>query len=106
MNTVRARQLAGSLLPPLVLGALFLGAWQWWVVAYDVQPFVIPKPTAIWQSFVDDFSLVWNASLVPGTNALVGVGAGAPGGHILARRARPGSTRSSASCSSSCSCRW
>lgn len=84
MNTVRVRQLAGSLLPPLVLGVLFLGAWQWWVVAYDVQPFVIPKPTAIWQSFVDDFSLVWNASLVTGTNALVGLVAGAVVGFLLA----------------------
>jgi NitT/TauT family transport system permease protein len=84
VNTVRARQLAGSLLPPLVLGVLFLGAWQWWVVAYDVQPFVIPKPTAIWQSFVDDFSLVWNASLVTGTNALVGLVAGAVVGFLLA----------------------
>lgn len=84
MSTFRARQFVGSLLPPLVLGVLFLGAWQWWVVAYDVQPFVIPKPTAIWQSFVDDFTLVWNASLVTGANALVGLVAGAVVGFVLA----------------------
>lgn len=84
MNTVRARQIAGSLLPPLVLGVVFLAAWQWWVVAYDVQPFIIPKPTAIWTSFVDDFTLVWNASVVTGTNALVGLVAGAVVGFLLA----------------------
>ena len=84
MNTVRARQLAGSVLPPLVLGVLFLAAWQWWVVTYDVQPFIIPKPTAIWQSFVDDFTLVWNASVVTGTNAFVGLVCGAVVGFILA----------------------
>ena len=84
MNAVRVRQLIGSVVPPLVLGVVFLGAWQWWAVAYDVQPFVIPKPTAIWQSFVDDFSLVWNASLVTGANALVGLVAGAAVGFVLA----------------------
>lgn len=84
MNAVRARQLIASVVPPLVFGVLFLGAWQWWVVTYDVQPFVIPKPTAIWQSFVDDFTLVWNASLVTGANALVGLVAGAVVGFLLA----------------------
>ena len=84
MNTARARQLIASVVPPIVFGVLFLAAWQWWVVTYDVQPFVIPKPTAIWQSFVDDFSLVWNASLVTGTNALVGLVAGAVVGFLLA----------------------
>ncbi len=84
MNTARARQLIASVVPPIVFGVLFLAAWQWWVVTYDVQPFVIPKPTAIWQSFVDDFTLVWNASLVTGANALVGLVAGAVVGFLLA----------------------
>jgi NitT/TauT family transport system permease protein len=84
VNTARARQLIASVVPPIVFGVLFLAAWQWWVVTYDVQPFVIPKPTAIWQSFVDDFTLVWNASLVTGANALVGLVAGAVVGFLLA----------------------
>jgi NitT/TauT family transport system permease protein len=71
--STRTRQLLSQALPPLVLGVLFLAAWQAWVVARDVQPFVIPKPTAIWQSFTSDFSLVFNASVVTGLNALVGL---------------------------------
>ena len=40
----RTRQLLSQALPPLVLGVLFLSAWQAWVVVRDVQPFVVPKP--------------------------------------------------------------
>jgi NitT/TauT family transport system permease protein len=71
-------------LPPLVLGVLFLGAWQVWVVISDVQPFVIPRPTDIWRAFVDDFDLVWKASVVTGMNALVGLVLGSIVGFVVA----------------------
>lgn len=78
------RHVASTVLPPVVLGVGFLALWQWWVVAYDVQPFVIPRPTAIWQSFIDDFGLVRRASIVTGINALVGLVCGAALGFVLA----------------------
>lgn len=85
MNTARSsRNLVSVVLPPVVLGVGFLAAWQLWVVAYDVQPFVIPRPTAIWQSLVDDFDLVRRASVVTGLNALVGLVGGAVLGFVLA----------------------
>lgn len=84
MSSARLRDAASSWLPPVVFGVLLLGLWQWWVVAYDVQPFVIPSPTAIWQAFVDNLDLVWKASLVTGTNALVGLVCGAMLGFVLA----------------------
>jgi NitT/TauT family transport system permease protein len=78
------RHAVAVVVPPVVLGLGFLALWQAWVVAYDVQPFVIPRPTAIWQSFVDDFDLVLAASIVTGTNALVGLVCGAVLGFVLA----------------------
>ncbi len=79
-----ARRIATRVLPPLVLGALFVGAWQWWVVAFDVKPFIIPRPTSILGSFVDDFGLVRSACFVTGGNALVGLVAGAITGFVAA----------------------
>ena len=84
MNTARLRSLAATVLPPLVLGVLFLVAWQAWVVISDVQPFVIPRPSAIWKAFVDDFDLVLKASIVTGMNALVGLVLGSLFGFVIA----------------------
>ena len=82
--TVRLRNVLAAALPPLVLGALFLGAWQAWVVVSDVQPFVIPRPTDIWRAFIDDFDLVWKASVVTGMNAFVGLVLGSIVGFVVA----------------------
>lgn len=82
--TVRLRNALAAVVPPLVLGVLFLGAWQAWVVISDVQPFVIPRPTDIWRAFVDDFDLVWKASVVTGMNALVGLVLGSLIGFVVA----------------------
>ena len=84
MNTARLRSLAATVLPPLVLGVLFLVAWQAWVVISDVQPFVIPRPSDIWKAFVNDFDLVWKASVVTGMNALVGLVLGSLFGFVIA----------------------
>ncbi len=84
MSTARLRSLAATVLPPVVLGLLFLVAWQAWIVVSDVQPFVVPRPTDIWASFIDDFNLVWKASLVTGMNALVGLVLGSATGFLVA----------------------
>lgn len=63
--------------PPVVFGLLFLVLWQTWVEVKDVQPFIIPKPTAIIESLFDNPSLVTKACIVTGVNALVGLIVGA-----------------------------
>jgi NitT/TauT family transport system permease protein len=70
---VNVRAVAARVLPPLVLGVLFLAAWEAWVNVKDVQPFIVPKPSAIWESFVDNLDLVRKASFVTGINALIGL---------------------------------
>jgi NitT/TauT family transport system permease protein len=76
-TTTRVRQGAELLLPPVVFGVVFLALWQAWVTIRDVQPFIIPKPTAIVQSLFDNPSLVTKACIVTGVNALVGLIVGA-----------------------------
>jgi NitT/TauT family transport system permease protein len=84
VTTARLRQWAVTALPPIVFGLLFVGAWQAWVVLNDVQPFVIPKPTAIVESFFDNLDRVRAACMVTGTNALVGLVCGAVAGFVVA----------------------
>jgi NitT/TauT family transport system permease protein len=41
---------------PLALGIAVLSAWELLVRVYDVPPFVLPAPSAIWMAFVSNFS--------------------------------------------------
>ncbi len=72
-GVARVRRQVGLALPPVALGVAFVAAWQAWVTVRDIQPFVIPAPSKIWQSFTSDFGLVRAASVVTGTNALIGL---------------------------------
>ena len=59
--------------PPLAFGVGFLAIWELLVRVFDIQPFVLPAPTAIWSAFTVRFSEVFDQTLVTGTNALVGL---------------------------------
>jgi NitT/TauT family transport system permease protein len=81
-TAARTRGSLAIVLPPVVFGVLFLALWQAWVEIYDVKPFVIPTPTAIMQSLIEDPGLVTKACVVTGVNALVGLMGGAILGFI------------------------
>jgi NitT/TauT family transport system permease protein len=84
MNTTNLRRGAAMLLPPVVLGIAMLALWQWWAVAKDIPPYVVPKPSAIWTEFTDKFDLVVDACKVTGFNALLGLILGTSFGFALA----------------------
>ncbi|GAB0116028.1 ABC transporter permease [Acidisoma sp. 7E03] len=44
-----------QILLPLLVGLLFLGAWQVLVTVLGVPKFVLPAPSLIWHAFIDDF---------------------------------------------------
>lgn len=81
---VRSRRALSMFLPPLIFGVVVVVLWELWVVAADVQPYVIPKPSKIWTALVDDFTLVRKASLVTAGNAFVGLVLGAVLGFLVA----------------------
>lgn len=62
-----------SVWPPIVLGLLVLGLWQWVVTAFDVSSFVLPAPSAIYAALRDNFDRVLTAAKSTGSNALVGL---------------------------------
>lgn len=71
MNAVRSvRELV---VPPLIFGALFLGTWEAIVRVYDIKPFLLPSPSAIWSNLLDNWTKVYDAMVVTGANAFVGL---------------------------------
>lgn len=62
-----------AVIPPLVFGSLFLALWEFLVVARDIKPFLLPKPSAIWGQFHGNFEQIRTATKVTGTNALIGL---------------------------------
>jgi NitT/TauT family transport system permease protein len=62
--------------PPLAFGVAFVVAWELLVEVLDLKPYFLPAPSAIFEAFVDNIDLVWGATKVSGTNALIGLVAG------------------------------
>ncbi len=42
------------------------------MAVFDIAPFTLPAPSAIWSAFTERFDQVLEETLVTGTNALVG----------------------------------
>jgi NitT/TauT family transport system permease protein len=74
--TGSARAVARFAAPPLVFGVAFLALWETAVKVFDFQPYFLPAPSSVWQQFRENTDLIWEASRVSGTNALVGLIAG------------------------------
>jgi NitT/TauT family transport system permease protein len=70
--------------PPLAWGALFLLAWERFVIWRKIKPFLLPAPSAIWQQIRLNKSGIWETALATGTNAVIGLIAGALVGMAVA----------------------
>jgi NitT/TauT family transport system permease protein len=81
-SSLRTRAIV--VMPPVVVGAAFLGAWEALVRVRHLKPFLLPRPSAIWSAGLDNLELMRRATLVSGTNALIGLLAGTVGGAVLA----------------------
>jgi NitT/TauT family transport system permease protein len=44
-----------KIIVPIAVGILALALWEFLVRHYDVQPFVLPAPSAIWAAFIENF---------------------------------------------------
>jgi NitT/TauT family transport system permease protein len=69
---------------PIAVGVLFLAGWQALVVGNDIKPYLLPKPSAIWEQIVHNRTDILTTARVTGTNALVGLLAGAVLGILVA----------------------
>ena len=71
-----ARAIVRIVTPPIVFGVAFLALWEALVKVFAFQPYFLPAPSSIWGQFRENTALIWEASSVSGTNALVGLVAG------------------------------
>jgi NitT/TauT family transport system permease protein len=87
-STLRFRPLQdmrlSTLLAPAVLGVAVVGLWQAAIEIFDIDPFIVPSPGAIWSEFLDSRSSIWEGALGTGKNALWGLAIGAVLGVLLA----------------------
>jgi len=70
---VTVGSVARSLWPPVLFGAVFLAVWEAVVRVFDIQPFLLAAPSAIWTATGERIGDVWDASFATGTNALAGL---------------------------------
>ncbi|HEX5903099.1 MAG TPA: ABC transporter permease subunit [Actinomycetota bacterium] len=59
--------------PPVMFGVGFVLVWEAAVNVFDFQTYFLPAPSAIWDAFRANTSLIWEATRVSGLNALVGL---------------------------------
>lgn len=79
--TLRVKPLADSrlttLLAPVVLGLVVLGIWQASIDVFDIDPFIVPSPHAIYDQLTENWGSVWEGMRGTGRNALYGLLIGA-----------------------------
>ncbi len=62
--------------PPLLFGVAFLALWEIFVNVRDIKPFVLPKPSAIWEQLRENHDRILDQAWATGQNALVGLAIG------------------------------
>ena len=80
----RVAPLVAGLLPPLVFGVAMLGIWEAVVRGFDLKPYFLVPPTEIGSRFADNWSNIWEAMRVSGTNAAFGLLFGTLAGMAMA----------------------
>lgn len=80
----RGRSAWAGIWPPALFGVAFLAVWEWFVVAWDVRPFVLPRPSAILEQMQANASRILDAAASTGSNALVGLALGLVAGALAA----------------------
>jgi NitT/TauT family transport system permease protein len=66
-----------TVVAPLVLGVLVILAWEWFVNNYQIEPFILPAPSAIWEQVTANTENIADGAQVTGRNALIGMLTGA-----------------------------
>jgi NitT/TauT family transport system permease protein len=83
-QAVWAGRIFSGIWPPLIFGVGFLALWEWFVEVRDIKPFVLPKPSAIWEQLRLHHDTILTAAWTTGQNALVGLALGLAAGLIAA----------------------
>jgi NitT/TauT family transport system permease protein len=80
----RARALTGEWLPAIVVFVAGIAIWEAAVRALDVQNFLLPAPSSIVQTLVDDWGELWSAAFFTFREAVAGFAIGSTAGFVVA----------------------
>jgi NitT/TauT family transport system permease protein len=80
----RSNVLLQAVAPPLLFGVVLLGLWEVLVRGFDLKPYFLVPPSAIWSGFTGNFANIWDAMVVSGTNAAFGLVVGSIVGILMA----------------------
>ena len=83
-QAVWAGRIFQGIWPPIIFGVGFLALWEWFVEVRDIKPFVLPKPSAIFEQLRLHHDTILEAARITGANALVGLAVGLVVGVIAA----------------------
>jgi NitT/TauT family transport system permease protein len=92
-TTVRQAQRAGwspaaerrlRVVAPIVVGLLGLALWQFLVSVVGISDYLLPSPAAIAEQLVEFWPAILQATIITGTNALIGLVVGTLLGILLA----------------------
>ncbi|WP_119696266.1 ABC transporter permease [Microbacterium halotolerans] len=67
------RAVWSAVLPPLVVGIVILLCWQLFVVVLEIPAYLLPAPTAIGGSLVEDAAVILSAARMTGVSVLGGM---------------------------------
>ncbi|HEY5578283.1 MAG TPA: ABC transporter permease [Acidimicrobiia bacterium] len=62
-----------SYAPAALIFILFLVLWELAVIVFQIKGFLLPRPSAIWEAYLDNRTVVWNAGYVTLQEALGGL---------------------------------
>ena len=65
------------ILVPLAFGVVLVAVWEAYIVVFDVERFLLPKPSAIWSALLDNHEPIRDGLWITGGNALYGLVVGA-----------------------------
>lgn len=69
---------------PVAVGLIVLGIWQFLVSVVGVSDYLLPSPASIIEEFIASWDSIVQATLITGTNALIGLVLGSILGILLA----------------------
>jgi NitT/TauT family transport system permease protein len=80
----RSRRLAAEWLPALVVFVAGIALWEAIVRGFDIENFLLPAPSTILETLVDDWSELWNSAFFTFREALAGFAIGSSAGFLVA----------------------
>ncbi len=83
-DLARLRDWALRIGVPLAILAVVVFIWDWYVVANDIKPYILPRPGLVWATLFNDWGTLYPALIVTVTITFQALGLALVGGLLLA----------------------